>query len=279
MNLLYDVLSLWEIAHRWHNEDPNITDPKAPPLKVQDTLRFLTRSMARHELRLCSENGVEYDNDNDITSKHDYFENFTPKRASRAKKEDSWDKYYEWHLKRIKRHCDAVEDFDKCYTHRIYDKEKLDSTYTPKHTLAELCHNRNIPLPEFWYSMDEEYQSPAPTVEKSVTEIPVTGNSATEGAVTGTPAPLAPVTENAVTDAPSKLRRYQLDRIACQAIARTLWDADNEMNIVQVTSHRAIRIYGNGAHYKPDTLRDWVKEYDPRPDGKRGGRPRKKTEE
>lgn len=239
--MLYDVLSLWEIAHRWHDQDPNTTDPKALPLKVQDTLRFLTRAMWRHELRICSHKGIEHDNEGDLESheeiiaRHEDSEKLTPMEQNKI-----YEDYLDWHNRRVKFHGDAVEGFDDCFDRRIYDKDRLDSTYTPQHGLAETCQRYNIPLPAFWYSGNEGGQT-------------------------------------ATTTDPVKLRPNQIDRQLCESIARTLWDEHPDWNIVQITEHRAIQIYGNGVHYTADTLRDWVKEFDPRPEDKRRGRPKKNT--
>lgn len=70
-------------------------------------------------------------------------------------------------------------------------------------------------------------------------------------------------------------RQSQLDKLACQAIARTLWDKDPSLTIRALIEDPAIRRYGNGAHYESKTLRQWLSEVDPRPVEAKTGRPRK----
>ncbi|WP_288373369.1 hypothetical protein [uncultured Marinobacter sp.] len=43
-----DHLSIWEVAHRWHDQDPNNSDPSALPLPVQDMLRTITLRRLRN---------------------------------------------------------------------------------------------------------------------------------------------------------------------------------------------------------------------------------------
>lgn len=72
-----------------------------------------------------------------------------------------------------------------------------------------------------------------------------------------------------------QLRPTQIDKLVCQAIARTLWDEQPKMTIAAMTEHKAILEYGGGKLYKgKNTLRDWLSEVAP-PDAKKPGRPPK----
>lgn len=71
-----------------------------------------------------------------------------------------------------------------------------------------------------------------------------------------------------------KLRSSQEAKIACQAIARTLWDSHPDMTIEAMKSHPAILKHGHGEYYQgKNTLRDWLSEVDPRSKDKKTGRP------
>jgi len=263
--MLYDVLSLWEVAHRWHDVDPNLTDPKALPLPVQDTLRFLTRHMARHELRSCSANGVENPTDEDVVEYEDYVP--ATVRASGEPEEDEvaaedgdsapnptdaepelygdnpwdsdevYDEYEAYRTRRTRKHNAAIEGFERCFEGRIYDKGKLDSVYMSKWSLRKFCHRQGVALPTFWYTK-EEAEEP-------------------------TPAPKRP---------------SQIDKQMCGAVAQTLWDIDPTLTIAAIIEHKAIQRFANGALYGAKTLRDWVKEVDPRPPEAKRGRPKKSAD-
>ena len=38
-----NYLSIWEIAHRWHDVSPDGTDPEKLPTKIQDSIRYISR--------------------------------------------------------------------------------------------------------------------------------------------------------------------------------------------------------------------------------------------
>ena len=62
--ILSNYLSIWEVAHRWHNVDPNHTDPQNLPFEVQDALRFLAKAVLSGKMPLLDEvftaNQTEY---------------------------------------------------------------------------------------------------------------------------------------------------------------------------------------------------------------------------
>lgn len=45
-------LSIWEVAHRWHDANPDKTDPADLPLIVQDALRYICRGVLSGSLGL-----------------------------------------------------------------------------------------------------------------------------------------------------------------------------------------------------------------------------------
>ena len=260
---LPDVLSIWEIAHRWHHQDPNITDPEALPLEVQDSLRFLTKKMAYHQLPSCSPRGVRYTIDADIESideiishhkdqekkAQDEIEsmdeiialNKIPEKMTQDEKESIYEDYLSYMDNKMSRHNDIIEGFEQCYEKRIYDKNKLDNTFTLQHELAKLCLDHGIKPPKFWYPENWEGKTQKDTDDNE----------------------------------DKKLRPNQIDKQLCQAVASTLWNEYPDLNIQQLINHPAIQRFANGAQYKERTLRDWVKAVDPRPKDARHGRPKK----
>ena len=240
--ILYDALSIWEIAHRWHDHDPNITDPKALPLEVQDTLRFLTRKMAYHELPSCSSKGVRYVIDADIQSREDIISHHeNANDLSQGEKDSIYENYLTYMDNKMSCHNEIIEGFELCYEQRIYDKEKLDHSYTLQYKLAHTCETYGISLPAFWYP---ENWNKSPSKDAEAQE-------------------------------EKKLRPNQLAKQLCQAIASTLWAEYPEFTIQQIITHPSLKRFGNGAHYEERTLREWVKTVDPRPEDTRRGRPKK----
>ena len=254
--LKFYVLSVWEIAHRWHNIDPNITDEKALPLSVQDTLRYLTRLMARHDLRSSTSTGTEFWTDADrdsfeTFSDYDHLEdNLKNAEPNSGELWEAYEKYLDHCDGKIRRHRENIEDFDKCFNDRIFDKNLLDDVYTTREALKETLDEQNsygshkISPPEFWY----------PASENKIDD------------------------KNIETGAKrKKLRDNQADKLLVQTIARAIWAEDPEITITALTKHKGIRQHGNGAIYTIKTLHNWIAEVDPRDSKEKIGRRKTKS--
>jgi|SRR3569623_389820 len=263
-----DVLSVWELAHRWHDEDPNLTIPTALPLKVQDSLRFLTHLMYRHELSACSPAGIEYKNRNHAVSFEDFrahgpndkadaedegsVQSEAVPAADNADEGEKWEKYSAYVEGLSRRHDKIVESFEQCFRGRIYDKEMLDNVFVLRHVVGALCVQKKIPVPAFWFPTDETVQEVQGYLEEKAQ-----GRKASD--------PLS-----------GRHADNRLDKHACRAVAMTLWHMDPNMTIEAVTKHRGIQQFANGAQYGGrSTLREWIKDLDPRDPKKRIGRPKK----
>jgi hypothetical protein len=237
---LPDVLSLWEIAHRWHGTNPLSEEPL--PVPVQDTLRQLTRALYQHKLTLANEHGREYGN---LMTTVDYDAFVLDAEVSEDNEEagdfDLETARYEAFLahqqQRIRQHDELVADFPACFHGQEYNRTLLTSRYITYHALSEYCEKEGISYPAFWKT---ELESSNDNLKR-----------------------------------PTKTS--QIDKLLVQAVARTLWDIDPDFTIAQLIKHNAIQVYANGGLYKgKHTLRNWISEVDPRADGEKRGRPKNK---
>lgn len=73
-------------------------------------------------------------------------------------------------------------------------------------------------------------------------------------------------------------RAEQFAKERVQAVAKYLWSLYPDMTQPEMAAHEAIFNLGitKSKNYKPETVRKWVAEVDPRPPEKKKGRPRKK---
>lgn len=70
-------------------------------------------------------------------------------------------------------------------------------------------------------------------------------------------------------------RESFIDKTVCQAIAKTLWDIDKNINITHMAKHPSILNYGGGKKYVgKNTLRDWLREVAPEHIKNNPGRPK-----
>lgn len=236
---MYRFLSLWEIAHRWHDEDPNLTDPRRLPLPVQDKLRLLTRVLDYHQMRCCNERGVENHNVEDLVAFDDFMWH-EKEDGTEPSRDEIFEQYMQYRDIYTKHHNQATEGFENCYANRIYDKGKLDSVYITDYALITWCEANRITPPQFWF---KDYDPRGDKIESK----------------------------------PSRLKPNQLDKQVCQAVARTLWHIQPQLTIADIIAHQAIQRFANGAQYVEKTLRGWISEVDERPEEQKRGRPTKKS--
>jgi hypothetical protein len=283
-----DHLSVWEVAHRWHGFDPNTTDPKALPLAVQDTLRTITRMQFGHELTVCNKRGIVLKDQRSLVD----FENFLVPEFTKSNQsehdevcettgetirvvvselyedpesgltdEQRWDRYEEFSENWVKRHNALVKDFPKCFNERVYDKATLEQVHIDKAAVKELAESRQIPLPEFWFTDSEKKQD----------LLKLAGNEAKEE----TPQSSGRINQEQINEFWQKLSDKQKHRLLCREIAKELWRVSPTRTIADICRDEGIQIYGGGRYFtKTDTLREWIKDLDPRPnENKKGGRP------
>lgn len=271
MQPFIDSLSVWEIAHRWYDHDPNLTDPKALPLDTQDLLRFITRLMYHHNLSVFDKDGYEYSNASNIPSFKEYdpfWGYFEDDSKPTFETEQDYivfksEKYGEFEREKLKFHNQYVENFEQCFRNRIYSKQELERAHLSRYALEDMCINHQIDPPEFWFNKKDIIR-----IKKSFEE---------EQKIES----LNEELDNSADKPPEDFYKgrhanNKLDRELCRAIAATLWDEYPDMNITQMIEHTPIQKYGNGAQYRDkDTIRNWIKDLDPRPKEKRRGRPKK----
>jgi len=238
MRIVQDYLSIWEIAHRWHNSDPNITDSLSLPLPVQDSLRVLSRALVMDEFHVLNRNGTQYWNFYDIPE----IENFntsTPRQEISIELEDE---YAEFSDRKLRRHYEAVEGLDKTIKDRIYDKDKLESIFLDKREVFKFCTEHDFTPPDFWFSEKDKSQLSNEVQDSEKIE--------------------------------KKLRPVQLNKKLCRAVAQTLWLQTPTLTIADICRSEAIKKYGNGGFYSEKTIREWVSDLDIR-EGEKRGRPKK----
>lgn len=265
--LLRDLhhLSIWEIAHRWHDLDPNLSDPQALPLPVQDVLRALALAVTSSKLHLLNREGINHINVNDIPPIEIYiphrFQNpdnpadalFPPaelgidfsEHMDPVELEKEYRDFYAFYSDY---HYENTQPLFDCLENRKFDRDVYERTHLRRDEFLDYCINNRLTPPWFWYT-EEEINHASKSTSKG---------------------------ENNMVEnrGPHAIRDH--DRELCRTIAATLWLTDPSMHIEQIAKHPAIQRIGNGKTYKGrDTIRNWIKDLDPRTPEERTGRPRK----
>jgi len=244
--LINSQLSIWELAHRWCGADPD--DRTAiQRADVRDTLRKFAVE-TREILNLHNSRG-EPDPDDFLA--------FWRKGESRSPLKDS---------------------IARCINERDYDVKVFDAAFVLKDEVEKWCRLNNFAVPAFWFREDELAYFEQ-TRSRSWGNQPAI-DFRTEQPIVSTDAlgrPIETASETSAEAVPiGKLRPSQRHRQAVRTVARELWKHQPYLNIVQIAEHEAIIRACDGKRYEEKTIREWIKDLDPRPAGKRGGRPKKK---
>ena len=136
------TLSLWEIAHYWHDCDSRLSTTHQLPLKVRDTLLVLSMTYSKR-LNIRVEQDKTYLLD--IIGR-------SPRFTSR---------HY--------RHT-----FKKSIHRKIFGKRFFSKIFLTRSQLAQWCIDHNEPLPKFWYPDNDKYPYD-PTNENLIEEMSAGG--------------------------------------------------------------------------------------------------------
>ncbi len=119
------TLSIWEIAHYWHNLDPRASTTHNLPLRVRDTLLVLAMWCGKKlAYRVESEKAYQIE---------------VLKQAARF-------------TPRHYRHS-----IQKAIDSKVFGKRLFSNMHVSRSQLARLCVSHNQPLPEFWFPDNEKY--------------------------------------------------------------------------------------------------------------------------
>lgn len=132
-----------------------------------------------------------------------------------------------------------------CILKGEFDKPFLNSIFIERSNVLTWCNNHHIAPPPFWI----EQRPSAPGDSTNIANKFVLDN---------------------------RIRDDRLDKLVCQAIARTLWQIDPNIHPSHMAKSKFIQRYGNGKLYTDEnTVKNWIVEVDPMKSERKTGRPPK----
>lgn len=252
MALDADELSIWDIGFRWAGHDPDRYWLRLP-LLVRDNFRVLMNAVLNGEI-ICQTLCLD-------------------KLPSGSKAEP---KFY------IRTHLDAVYD---CIHGSRFDRKLLRWALLERRDFLTWCSCRGISAPEFWFPPGWKYGYEHPEElwpGLCVRHVEPDGDNTTVHLSYDWPDRAAPdgveATVRQSDDVePLSLRGNQAAKIACQQIARAIWQKEPTRRIADVIRDELIQEYGGAKHYVDDTVRGWISVVAPQGVRENRGRPRKKN--
>jgi len=269
MPLLVDDLSVWDISFRLAGHDPRKLRFRIP-LEVKDHFRNLMFAILKGELGCLT-----------ITLEK---RNFEPDEKELS--------VYHW-----------IDDIYACGGDHHYNRKLLRWALVDRFDFMLWCERMKIPLPEFWFppGWNLEYELPeghlhpgysyyrrdwtsddwkawkleqdALTAENAITASSPALSMPELNQATSSPLPPASATH--MEGAANKMRPNQEACIACQQIAKMIWQNEPDRTIASVVRDELIQKYGGGSFYVDETVREWVKIVAPLKVRNRRGAPRK----
>jgi hypothetical protein len=119
------TLSLWEIAHYWHDCDPRLSSTRQIPLKVRDTLLVLTKTSS------CK------------------ISLYVEKHRAYLLKLFSY-------IQQIATEC-FLQNLQESIDKKVFDKRLFNCMLMTRNELARWCIENNEPLPKFWFPDNDKY--------------------------------------------------------------------------------------------------------------------------
>lgn len=246
----FDHLSVWEIAHRWHDVDPNKSEPLNLQLDVQDTIRFLCKGLVNCEISVSNSNGVVLKNPQNALTFESYIkvylleddENYESTFSENEKV--NHEKSYESYISNYgKRHLKLVDKLEQTYNVRVFDRGHLERVHINQENLLQYCEEKAITPPSFWFSAEqlEQYKE-----------------DGYENVVKGTR------TQSQIDEFWNSLNHKQKARIMSQEVAKILWKDDPTITIESLKKHSDILKFGMAANYAGEhTIRGWIAKFKP----------------
>ena len=291
-----DHMSLWEVAHRWGGHHPDEMGAKCLPVEVSDILNSMMRAQIDSQLWVARENGHVFKDWSYIASWKDY----------KPYEEQAWDGS-EVHLRGlyVQYMTRVVASHDK-YIHKHWgivegkksiDMQYLKAIHVDRDNLANWALDESLPFPDFWFSSDEKTelineQKIKLLIKAKFNELDSEGieppddlyeqvrskyiNSSDEG-LANVLFTRGRVKEKHIDEFWEKLSPNQKSRLLCRTVAADLWRKNKNLTIREITDHPMILDHCGGRSYSgKDTIRNWIKDLDPRPENQKTGRPSSK---
>jgi hypothetical protein len=271
-------MSLWELAHRWAGENPLIDRGKEIPVIVQDILRCLMWGQIEHTLSVSRPSGHVVKNWRYIGSWKEFVTGVDNNKVSDDERREL---YVEYMSDVVKEHDDIISKHSDYLNKAKYDKIYLSLVHVDQGELVDFCIREEIEPPFFWIS-EEEFKYTKKVYENRINNKDNDSVNDAEIKVTSKDVAAAEISIMSKSDKNKSdkfwlsLAHEQKARLMCRDIAEKLWKETPILTITDITKHEAILNFGGAKYYKGrDTVRNWIKDLDPRDEESKSGRPKK----
>jgi hypothetical protein len=244
-------LSVWETAIRWAGHDPDKIAEGNVPDEVKSCIKILIQGQLNGPLEIVTSEGITCANVeiepgwpsppiNDqgmYIRKCDYFQ------------------WIEW----------VVADYQLFLKRPLYSKSELNNICVLKQEVGKWSLDEGFPFPDFWFTDAQKktlYEESGYDLAESQDQKVV---------------PIRRISAADIDQFWGRLSNSQRTRLLTREIATKLWENDPNLTIAEIERNETVQQYCGAKHYTDkDTIRNWIKDLDPRDASSRAGRPAKK---
>lgn len=290
-------MSLWEVAHRWAGYHPDQTDTQYLPVELNDILNAMMRAQVDSQLQVARESGHVLKDWTYIASWEDYHP--SEKQMWDGTNEHQRELYIQQMTRVVAPHDRFIDKHWGIISgEQPIDMKYLKTIYVDRNNLGNWALNESLPFPDFWFSPDEKTelineQKNKLLIRAKFGEFDSKGGVAPSNElyeearstyVNSTDEELAEVLfkpgrvkSSDIDEFWKRLSDSQKSRLLCRSVASTLWRKNENLTIREITDHPMILEHCGGSYYSgKDTIRNWIKDLDPRPEDQKTGRPSSK---
>jgi hypothetical protein len=248
-NTLDRKMSLWEAANRWTGHDIEVlryADTPVPKV-VADAAYSLMKGQINGDMNFFDEDGYEAFSNGETGRAYEFddsLEEFPMKQ-----------KLFEFGAVSYDRHEQSVKK-------QFVDAAHLESVFLQIDQFGLWALKAGAPFP--YFCLTESQKEILLKRQKLENE----NNQSPEGKLK--------VNQEIADRFWKRLSHSQRSRLMSRSIASDLWKNDNTLTIAEIERHDAIQNFAGGKHYSDkDTIRNWIKDLDPRDPATKAGRPSK----
>lgn len=244
-------ISLWEAGIRWAGFTIKEIEQDNIPSAVLDAFRSLIEGQLCGAIDLINPKG-EIANPKDeeeelFYTHHSYF-------GTLPDGSDLFSYFYETYLAH-----------DRVITEGHFDRSHLENSYLIPKQIGKWSVQQELPFPDFCFSAEQRKKLESEYLKEKLQPEEAINDKSNR------------INKDLIDTFWGRLRNEQKFRLMAREVAKRLWEKDPSLTVAKICKDEFILKYCSGANYTDDeTIRNWIKDLNPKPIDERGGRPKNK---
>lgn len=241
------AISLWEAGIRWAGHEVGQVGQYNIPVAVQDAFRSLMEGQLHGALKIVSPQG-------NLAGSKGPEQTLTSADGTTKLVYPDEQKNWELLLGTVQTHEEALAAGD-------FNRYHLDHIFLYPREIGTWALEKGLPFPDFCFSADQRKELEKEYAKEKLQPEDIISDSSQR------------ITKDIADFYWGRLKDAQKFRLMARDVAKNLWEQDENLTIAAICENEFIKRYCGGNYYtNKDTVRDWIKDLDPRDPSTRVGR-------